>query len=331
MRRVLYFVREYPQASQTYIRAEIDRVKRRGFAVSVVTVQAADIAYDGHEPFEILKELSGAALEDVVRRHRPDIIHTHDFKFVRASLGIARMAGTFYTARTHSFDVLEQGNLEDALSIAAVNDPACRGLLCFPFVVDRLVKVGISAAKIVPCWPVVDLAKFRNRAPNGPDVMNVGAVLPKKAMHLFADLAKTLPDTRFNLYMLGYHAAEIEAYARATGSPMHIVPPVHPDDMPAEYKKHRWMVYTASKEIGTVGWPLSVAEAQASGVGVLLQNIRPDVAEYVGPGGYVFDTIEDARRIISEPFPDERREAGFLHAEKSDIDKHIELLFQLWG
>jgi len=331
MRRVLYFVREYPQISETYIRAEIDRVKRRGFAVSVAAVQSPDLPYEDHEPFEVVGEMDRRGAEDLVRRHRPDIVHSHYFKFVRAGLALARMAGTFFTVRTHSFDILEGGSLDDPKSIAAVNDSACRGVLCFPFAADRLVKAGISVAKIVPCWPVVDLAKFRNRAPNGPDVMNVGAVLPKKAMHLFADLAKTLPDTRFNLYMLGYHAAEIEAYARATGSPMHIVPPVHPDDMLREYKKHRWMVYTASKEIGTVGWPLSAAEAQASGVGVLLQNIRPDVAEYVGPGGYVFDTIEDARRIISEAFPEERREASFLHAEKSDIDNHIELLFRLWG
>jgi glycosyl transferase family 1 len=331
MRRVLYFVREYPQISETYIRTEIDRVKRRGFAVSVAAVQQADLPYEGHEPFEVVGELNEPGARELLRRHRPEVIHSHYFKFARASLSLARMVGGFFTLRTHSFDILEGGSLDDPRSIAAVNDRACRGVLCFPFLADRLVRAGISVAKIVPCWPIADIARFRNRAPNGPDVMNVGAALPKKAMHVFADLAKTLPAMRFNLYMLGYNASEIEAYARATGSPMHIMPPVHSDAMPAEYKKHHWMVYTASKEIGTVGWPLSVAEAQASGVGVLLQNIRPDVAEYVGPGGYVFDTIEDARRIISEPFPEERREASFLHAERSDIDKHIELLFRLWG
>ena len=101
--------------------------------------------------------------------------------------------------------------------------------------------------------------------------------------------------------------------------------------MPTEYKKHRWMVYTASKDFNTVGWPLSLAEAQASGVGVLMQNIRPDLKDYVGPGGYVFDTVEDAYRIITQPFPEEKREQGFLQAEKSDVDSHIGLLFQLWS
>jgi hypothetical protein len=297
----------------------------------VAALQRANLVYDGHEPFEVLSDPSERGLAKLAQRYRPDIVHGHYFKFARALVILAKAAGTFFTVRTHSFDVLEHGALEDASAIAAVNDPACRGVLCFPFVVDRLVRAGVSAAKIVPSWPVADIARFRNREPNGSDIMNVGAALPKKSMHVFADLAKALPEAKFSLYMLGYDAAEIEAYARATGSPMQVAPPVHPADMPAEYKKHRWLVYTASKEIGTVGWPLSVAEAQASGVGVLMQNIRPDIAEYVGPGGYVFDTIEDTRRIISEPFSDERREAGFLHAENSNVDAHIELLYRLWA
>lgn len=329
MRRVLYLVQEYPQISETYIKTEIDRVKRH-FHVSVAATRTANLPYLKHEPYEVLKDVGPETLAELVRRHKPDIIHGHYFHLAPMLLYLARQAGTFFTVRTHSFDVLTAKTLGHKDVVAAVNDPACRGALCFPFIPDRLVKAGVSARKIIPCWPVVDLAKFRNRAPNGPDVMNVGAALPKKGMHLFADIAKMLPETRFNLYMLGYNANDIEAYARETGSPVNVVPPLQPEAMPPEYKKHRWMVYTASKEIGTVGWPLSVAEAQASGVGVLIQNIRSDLAEYVGPAGYVFDTIEDVRRIISQPFPEERREAGFLHAEKSDIDGHINLLFQLW-
>src|SRR5262249_13577808 len=157
-----------------------------------------------------------------------------------------------------------------------------------------------------------------------------GVNLPKKEMNLFVDLAKQVPTAKFNLYVMGYEEKNISAYAQRTGSPVVVVPPVQPSDMPAEYKKHRWLIYTASNQLGTVGWPMAVAEAQASGVGALVQSIRPDLAEYVGPGGYVFDTIDDARRIISQPFPEEKREAGFLHAEKSDIDGHIRLLYQLW-
>ena len=272
-----------------------------------------------------------ATLSAAVQKYRPDIIHGHYFHLAPALAFLAKQAGTYFTVRTHSFDVLSFGSLSKARVIAAVKDPVCRGVLCFPFVADRLINVGVPAAKVVPCWPVVDVTKFRDRGPNEPNIMNVGAALPKKEMKSFVDLAKQIPTAKCNLYMMGYQATEIAAYAQATGSPVVVVPPVQPLDMPAEYKKHRWLVYTASKQLGTVGWPLSIAEAQASGVGALVQNIRADLAEYVGPGGYVFDTIEDARRIISQPFPEDKREAGFLHAEKSDIDKHVGLLYQLWS
>ena len=88
MRRVLFFVREYPQISETYIRTEIDRVKRR-FAVSVACLQRANLAYDGHEPYELLSELSEHSLSELAERHKPDIIHGHYFKFSRALVVLA--------------------------------------------------------------------------------------------------------------------------------------------------------------------------------------------------------------------------------------------------
>ncbi len=329
MPRVLYLVQEYPQISETYIKVEIERVAQR-YEVAVAATRKANFPYENHFPYEILKDTGAAALAELVRKHRPDIIHGHYYHLAPMLLLLAREAGTFFTVRTHSFDVLSPKILARKDVAAAINDPACRGALCFPFAKDLLRGAGVAAGKIVPCWPVADIPMFRDRGPNGPDVMNVGATLPKKAMNLFVDFAKGIPGARFNLYALGYNVADIEAYAQKIGSPLKVVYPMQPERMPAEYKKHRWMVYTASREIATVGWPLAVAEAQASGVGVLIQNIRPDLKEYVGEAGYVFDDVEDVRRIIAGPFPEEKREAGFAHAEKSNIDNHIGLLFDLW-
>lgn len=330
MRRVLILVHEFPQISETYIKTEIERVKQ-DFDVSVVALTPANTPYVDHHPFELLRERSLQGVAALAHRYRPDILHGHYLHVAPFLRFMARQLGTFFTVRTHSFDILSAGWLDRKESIDSVNDPACRGVLAFPFLVDRLVKAGVDARKLVPCWPVVDLKKFRDREQNGDAVMNVGAALPKKAMEGFVDLATRCPSMKFDLYMMGYSAAEIETYARKAGSPVTIVPPIQPDDMPPEYKKHRWLLYTASKEVGTVGWPLSVAEAQASGVGVLIQNIRPDLAEFVGPGGYVFDTLDEARAIITQPFPEEKRELSFRHAEKSDIEGHIGLLYQLWS
>jgi hypothetical protein len=100
--------------------------------------------------------------------------------------------------------------------------------------------------------------------------------------------------------------------------------------MPAEYKKHQWLVYTASFEMKTVGWPMAIAEAQASGVGVCMANIRPDLKQYVGEAGILFDSIHDITGMIQKPVPEEMREAGFEQAKNSNINEHKRLLTDLW-
>ena len=50
MARVLYLVQSYPQISETYIQAELDRVKRR-FEIHISTLHDPDLVYDRHDPF----------------------------------------------------------------------------------------------------------------------------------------------------------------------------------------------------------------------------------------------------------------------------------------
>jgi len=107
-------------------------------------------------------------------------------------------------------------------------------------------------------------------------------------------------------------------------------PTVEPEAMPAVYKQHDWLVYTADRQLASVGWPMAIAEAQASGLGILMQNIRPDLRQFIGPAGFLFDDIHQARRILSQPYPQEMREAGFEHCRKSDIQRNIGKLTALW-
>jgi hypothetical protein len=201
--------------------------------------------------------------------------------------------------------------------------------LAFPFARPRLERAGIRGEKIVDCFPVINFRRFYNTDPNGDAVMNVGAALGKKKMEDFIELGSRVPHMKLNLYALSYKVERLREINRAKGNPVNIIPPVELEDMPAEYKKHRWLVYTASKS-GRVGWPMAVAEAQASGVGVCMANIRPDLKDYVGDAGYLFDSVDDALNIISKPFPEELRQRGFERARKSDVFEHRKLLFGLW-
>ena len=109
--------------------------------------------------------------------------------------------------------------------------------------------------------------------------------------------------------------------------------PLHnPHEMPKEYKRHQWLVYTGLvDQKSDLGWSMAVAEAQASGVGVCYPNIRSDLADYVGDGaGHIYDSIEEVREIVRNPVPDDMREKGFAQAKKSDINVHKKTLTDIW-
>jgi hypothetical protein len=61
-----------------------------------------------------------------------------------------------------------------------------------------------------------------------------------------------------------------------------------------------------------------------------MPNLRPDLQDYVGPAGFLYDSIGDVARIISQPFPEEMRQLGFEHAKKSDVFQHKQILINLW-
>ncbi|MDX3458201.1 glycosyltransferase [Streptomyces sp. ME02-8801-2C] len=264
-----------------------------------------------------------------VEEFQADVLHGHYAHHAPALRRLARRTGVPFTVRAHSYDLLAKPAVRDE-AVASFNDDLCLGVLTFPFTVDLLLSWGVSDKKVVPCRPVVDVGRFADTSVNGDMIMNVGACLPKKNHELFIDLARSVPERTFNLYAMGYESRRIAEYNRASGNPVVMHPLVEHRLMPTEYKKHRWLVYTASAELRTVGWPMAVAEAQAAGVGVCMQNIRPDLKEYVGSAGFLFDSLDEVADIIAQPFPDDRRELGFRQAGLSDINHHLPLLESLW-
>jgi glycosyltransferase involved in cell wall biosynthesis len=195
---------------------------------------------------------------------------------------------------------------------------------------QRLIAAGLPEAKVFACNPVIDVHRFRNTAPTGPDVMNVGAALPKKNMEDFIVLSKLVPGRRFNLYGLGYDTPRLIAANARIGGKVNFVAPVDPEDMPGEYKKHCWLVYTASRAINTVGWPMALIEAQASGVGVCVQRVREDLREYVGEAGRFFETPEELVDVIRVPPSEAIRRAGFEWADRFDYRQQLRVLTDLW-
>ena len=108
-----------------------------------------------------------------------------------------------FTQRAHSFDTLGTAEAKLREWSEFANAENCFGILTFPFTIPALVKAGFKENKLIPCWPVVAVAAFANREPNGDAIMNTGAALPKKEMEDFMRLAELLPGRELNPYPLG--------------------------------------------------------------------------------------------------------------------------------
>ena len=327
--RVLYLVRNFPQISQTYIRSEIEAL-RTEYEIAVVTLTKPNVPYKRAVPFRLIEDPE--KIREAIAEFRPHVLHTHYlnqaaiFQILIEQKGL----GIPFTIRAHSFDVLGGDSPMARKAAPIVNHDLCLGVLSFPFTRPLLEQAGILPDKIFDCYPVVNYPMFYDRSPNGDRVMNIGAAIPKKKMEDFIDLAALLPDLGFDLYGVGHIVDQLAQYNEAKGGAVRIMSPVEPDEMPHEYKKHRWLVYTASRELATVGWPMAVAEAQASGVGVCMPNLRPDLREYVGKAGILYESINDVIEVVKNPVPHEMREEGFVQARKSNIFEHKKILTALW-
>lgn len=338
----MYLLKNYPQMSETYIKTEIEAVGEH-CEIAVVATKKANLPAKNHVPFQFIEDV--AAIPEALSEFRPHVLHGHWLHSVKMIGKLSRKMNVPFTVRAHSFDSLwpEENSPLDLIPIlrsyrlpshirrglSFINDDLCLGILAFPFVRGRLERAGISANKIIDCYPVVNYRRFYDPSPNGSAIMNVGACIAKKKMEDFVELGIQAPQMQFNLYALGYNVEQLRQVSMAKRSPVNFIPPLELEDMPGEYKKHRWLVYTAAKG-GRVGWPMAVAEAQAAGVGVCMANIRPDLREYVGPAGFLYNSLSEVTKLISQPFPRELREMGFEQAKKSDVFTHRSLLFGLW-
>ena len=331
-KRVLFIIDGYPCLSQTYKENEI-KYASLSYEIVVASFGSSPAKYRSHHPY--LPITSTDDLKKIIREFQPDIIHGHYFHNLPLLDMASRMAGgTPFTIRTHSYDLINipPERLKELATYS--KSSRCYGIICFPFLRSLLTQVGGPESAIVADFPVVDYSRFYDRSQNGSYVFNTGAMIPKKDIASYARIASLQTSKRFLYCPVGHNNSSCERnfseLNSRLGSPVDLIANVEPYDMPKLYKSCEWLVYTANSSLATVGWPMAIAEAQASGCGVLMQNIRPDIQDYIGGAGFVFNEITEAVDILSSPYPSELRELGFKLAKRSDIRVNIQKLFRLW-
>jgi glycosyltransferase involved in cell wall biosynthesis len=361
-KKLLFVLHTYPQASQTYILEEVNAVYDLNvYEILILSGEPPNGHALEHKPYALIRNV-----EDMVKKAKefaPDIMHTHYIHMIPLMETLARTCNAPYTIRTHSYDVLGSPYAPLDLFCGMAKSEWCLRILAFPLCSPLLIKNGAPKEKVVDCYPVINYKRFAVD-PDTPHVetnviLNVGAAIPKKKYEDYVDLAKLMSkeeehdrddgddgdneydgnndndnnnEYSFDLYALGYFVNDIKKYNEENGSHVNFKSS-EPTNMGDVYRNSDWLVYTADVEIGTVGWPLAIAEAQAAGIGVLLQNVpqrEESLREYLGGGGFLFDNVSEIPEIIKKGYPYSMRRIGIEQAKKSDINTHLHLLCDIW-
>ena len=290
--KILLVYQGYPRLSQTYQIDEAQYLHSQGHQLLIYSYRwpimiASDLA---------LPYIKGNPETDIakIKAFKPDIIHSCFLETIPMIERLSARLNIRYTIRSHSYDVLSMGRLKVSAR--------CLAILTFtswtqyyPLEVRHLVR---------ECYPSINISRYRISGPHGNGIMSGGACLPKKDIFGFIDCAVVLkrqfPDREVTYYTMpedeNYYRSVLE-YNQKCGSPV-IFRTVQTEQMPSEYMKHSWLIYGACRTLGTVGFPLMVAEAQAAGVMVIMYKLRSDADLYLQGTGYFYDSVDDIVSII---------------------------------
>lgn len=356
--RILYFMVKYPEFSETYMHEEIRSLQSR-YEIQIVSYAPSREPRKSFFPYRLIPYLDTCLVygrfEKVNRRFtnlrqrwflhrvgkvieafRPHVLHGHYFGLALLLNEFAERHRVPYTIRTHSMDMLSEPPQKLSALCEAVRSPWCLRVLCFPAFREALIGLGAPQEKVVSCWPVLNYRRFRdtNVRPRTGRVLCAGPAIRKKRHNDFVDLAARVRGggVTFDLYARGPTLKATRAYNTAKGNPIKITY-ADPDEMPQVYRQYDWLVYPSDQTINKVGFPVSIVEAQASGIGVCWQELpgrRHEQLDFLGGAGYLFRSIEEIPSTIGQAYPEEMRLRGIENARKCDVEAHNLLLTEAW-
>ncbi|HIA51590.1 MAG TPA: glycosyltransferase [Candidatus Melainabacteria bacterium] len=358
--RVLVFIVQYPNFSETYMHEELRNLaeyydvhiitykkspfpRRETFNYTLIEYQLPCFVYYPYEQvdWELAQPESVrflASVEEVIREFKPDILHGHYFGLTILLQHLAEIHKLPFTVRTHSMDVLREPAVKLEKLCALSNSAWCAGILAMPQFRQRLTEHGLAESKLVDCFPLINFEKFykpEKREKTGK-IICAGPSSPKKAHKDFVDLALMMKEAGstldFDLYTDGYTLQDTVQYNDSKGKPVRIMY-VDPDEMPEIYAQYDWLVYPADPKINRVGFPVGMVEAQASGLGVLWQELpdrKEEQLKNLQGAGILYKSIKEVPELLMQPYPEEMRQKGFERAKLCSAKEQSHLLTDCW-
>ncbi len=258
-------------------------------------------------------------------------MHGHFFETIEIIHTLSAEHRIPYTIRSHSYDVADERFVSRLAEYAAMSDSElCLGILAFPYVRERLERAGFSPRKIVDTGPVFWHERFFNPLPREKTgrMLAMGSAWPKKNFEALIDLAPSLTNLEIDIYAAGGLLSELQRYNERQEAPVRFVPHVCFQEMPETYRRYDWYIYSGNSD--SCGLPISILEAQASGIGVLHRYTRPDDHAFLNGGGFIYRELEDVIDIVKDDYPEDMRERGYINARLWDIKRHIGDVASLW-
>lgn len=333
IKKVLLLYKGYPRISHSYQIDEATELSKK-YEILIISFEWGLFTISkNHQPYIQKNPLSCI---DEIKKFKPDIIHSHYLDTIEICFKLSQILKIPFSIKTHSFDILQSEN-EVKKRLKYMNSDWCKTIIIFPEFYNIMVKNGVIDDKIICLFPSSYIHRFSLNIENGNNIMSGGAMLPKKNIEGFIKLAvkikKLFPEKEINYYSVvenqEYYKKIIDLN-NANGKPVNFKS-CQPTEMPLEYKKHQWLIYTACPILKTVGNPMMISEAQASGVGVIIYNLRPELIDYVTENGYLYKNDDEILDIISSPFSEDKRKKAIEIIDRYDIVNNIKIIENKWN
>ncbi|MBX7103393.1 MAG: glycosyltransferase [Gemmataceae bacterium] len=317
--RVLYALWHWPQLTESYVRWEIDYMRRRGIEVMIWTATESVAAW-----FEHQAPVRRGSFDAAVSEFRPDIVHGHWLHFVEQYAGHCQDRALPLTVRGHGFefhpDIVKR--LQEATAV--------RSIYLFPHQSLLLEKPD----KIIALGSGFSTDLFYPEPKDRRRVVRAAAAIPTKDLTTFMDVAQRCPEFQFTLITAPVVGNEqyldhLMRENRERGRPVEMRVSLSHEETARLVRVAGICLHTHAPEV-TVGEPVSISEAMGTGCYVLTRDLEP-LGRLIGNAGQCYASAEDAARLLRETLrwsDVEWRAAGNRSLDRAHLNHADHVVFE---
>lgn len=282
--RVLYLTSHYPQITETYVSGEIAFFQAAGVHVEIWAKNnlKPDVPMQCPVHRGSVAEAVAAANPDLIHMHHLVLVHCHD-KNLPPDIPV--------TVRSHSFD----WSRDAAARVTAL--PQVKRVYAFPHFARELPDPKVRSLPVA-----YRSSLHRPSAKDRNLVVRLAAALPTKGLRDLFQVSELCPDHRFVLCaaQAGGGTGYIDELRRMNKvGRVDIRVDVQVADAAQVLAPAAIYLETSDPRGHRFGMPISIAEAMATGALVLARK-SPAAHEFVGDAGILYESPEEAARIIRE-------------------------------